>query len=270
MVIVILVILGLCLGSFINAYVWRMHSKTKSGKLANLSIWHGRSMCPNCRHLLGAKDLVPIFSWLFLKGKCRYCKKPISFQYPLVELLTALLFSFSYIHWPYLFNSEGTTLFIFWLIFITGFMVLTIYDLRWRILPNKIVVPLIFLALLQLFSQLIFFNAGLSLILGTFWGLLFSAGLFYFIFVISNGKWIGGGDVKLAIVLGLLLGGPMKAILMVFLASLIGSCISIFLISTKKLRRNSLIAFGPLLIAATVITYLFGTNIIVWYKSLIF
>ncbi len=270
MIIVILAVLGLCLGSFINAYVWRIHSRTKTGKLKDLSIWHGRSMCPKCHHILVAKDLIPIVSWLLLKAKCRYCRKPISIQYPVVELVTSLLFIFSYIYWPYSFNAEGKTLFVFWLIFLLGFMILTVYDLRWRLLPNRIVTPLIFLILIQLSTQLIFFNAGFSLILGAFWGLLFSAGLFYGIFVVSDGKWIGGGDVKLAIVLGLLLGGPMKAILMVFLASLIGSIASIILISTKKLRRNSMIAFGPLIIAATVITYLFGSSIIEWYKNIIF
>ena len=197
MIIVILIFLGLALGSFLNAYVWRVHDNSKKGKYAKLSIWQGRSMCPNCHHTLAGKDLVPVFSWLSLKGKCRYCKKPISAQYPLVEASTAFLFAFSYIYWPYQFSGEGTLLFVFWLIFLLGFMALTIIDLRWKLLPNSIVTPLILLALLQIVIQLLFYNAGLSLILGSIWGVLFSAGLFYAIFVISNGKWIGGGDVKL-------------------------------------------------------------------------
>lgn len=270
MVIVILLVLGLCFGSFVNAYVWRIHSRSKTGKLSNLSVWHGRSMCPNCHHVLKSTDLVPVLSWIVLKGKCRYCKKPISIQYPLIELITTFLFTFSYIYWPYTFNALGVTLFIFWLVFLVGFMILTIYDLRWRLLPNRIVMPLIFLAIIEVVVRLVFFNAGLSLLIGSVWGVLFSAGLFYAIFIASQGKWIGGGDVKLAVILGLLIGGPLEAILMVFIASLIGSIISVALLSTKVLKRSSLIPFGPMLIAATIIVYLFGSHIIHWYKSFIF
>lgn len=270
MLIIILIILGLSIGSFINAYVWRIKNRTKTGNNANLSIWHGRSMCPNCKHELAAKDLMPVLSWVLLKGKCRYCHKPISIQYPIVEIATALLFVFSYIYWPYGFSSQGTFLFIFWLCFLFGFIVLTIYDIRWRLLPDRIVKPLIILALLQIVILLIFFNGGLSLILGSLWGVLFSAGIFYAIFVISNGAWIGGGDVKLAIALGLLLGGPSESILMVFLAAIIGCVVALILMLLHKMERNSLIAFGPLLMLATVICYLFGFHIIDWYKNLVF
>lgn len=270
MVIIVLIVLGLALGSFINAYVWRAHDKKKSGKYAKLSVWHGRSMCPNCHHTLAPKDLIPVFSWLILKGKCRYCAKPISIQYPLVESLTAFLFVFSYIYWPYSFSTEGKVLFVIWLFFLLGFVALTVIDLRWHLLPNKLVTPLILLALLQILLKLIFFHAGSSLIVGAIWGMVFSAGLFYIIFIVSKGAWIGGGDVKLAIALGLLLGGPAETILMVFLASLIGSLTSLLLIATKKMKRSSTIAFGPLLMVATIICYLFGVHIIDWYKNFIF
>src|SRR5580700_9634934 len=120
MIIVVLAVLGLCLGSFVNALVWRLHEqsnpkqKTKNKKQkakqlsANeLSILRGRSMCPDCHHQLAAKDLVPVISWLDLRGKCRYCHRPISIQYPLVELATAGLFVFSYFFWPLAFNGVG-------------------------------------------------------------------------------------------------------------------------------------------------------------------
>lgn len=269
MIIVILVLLGLCFGSFINAYVWRIHSKTEKGKLSKLSVWHGRSMCPDCHHVLATYDLIPVISWLSLRGKCRYCHKSISPQYPLVELTTAVLFIISYIYWPYQFNSEGVTLYIFWIVFLIGFIELFIYDLRWGLLPNRIVTPLIFLAVAQVSVQFIFFNAGFSLLIAVFWSLLVSSGLFYAIFTISDGKWIGGGDVKLAIILGILLAGPFKTVLMIFLASIIGTILTIILMSSKKIKRNSTIAFGPLLITATIICYLFGQNILNWYQRLI-
>jgi prepilin signal peptidase PulO-like enzyme (type II secretory pathway) len=269
MVIIFLIFFGLVLGSFVNAYVWRLHAQSKPGKHSKLSIMHGRSICPHCDHILAWNDLVPVFSWLYLKGKCRYCSKSISVQYPLVEIITMLLFIFSYIYWPYSFNSEGIVTFIFWLVFLVGFVSLTVYDLRWRLLPNKIVSPLIMLALIEIFIKFVFFSGGFTLLLGSLWGLLLSAGIFYVIFVVSNGKWIGGGDVKLAIILGLLLGGPLMSILMVFLASLIGTAIALILSFFKKLKKDHTIAFGPMLISSTYICYLFGPQIIAWYKTLV-
>jgi prepilin signal peptidase PulO-like enzyme (type II secretory pathway) len=269
MVYLVLIILGACFGSFVNAYVWRSFDPSKKGKYKKVSVWHGRSMCPNCHHTLNWQDLIPVFSWAALKGRCRYCSKPISAQYPIVELLTSLLFVFSYIYWPYSFNREGIVLFISWLVISVLFMALIIIDLRWRILPNKIVTPLILIALLQVILRLIFFNAGFSLVLTSFWGVLFSAGIFYGIFLVSSGRWIGGGDVKLAIALGILLGGPLEAILMIFLASLIGCVVSFALIGAKRMQRNSMIPFGPLLIVATIICYLFGVHIIHWYKNFV-
>src|SRR3989344_6490262 len=125
MIVAILIVLGLAFGSFVNALVWRLHEqeerakskeqRRKKGKAKNtaklsshtsvlsskdLSILKGRSMCPSCKHGLAAKDLVPVLSWLTLRGKCRYCHKPISIQYPLVELITATLFVISYLLWP--------------------------------------------------------------------------------------------------------------------------------------------------------------------------
>ena len=100
-VIIILAWLGLCAGSFVNALVWRLHEQKRSKKAdKKLSILNGRSMCVHCRHELTWYDLIPLFSWLLLRGKCRYCKKPISWQYPIVELATAAVFVLSYIFWP--------------------------------------------------------------------------------------------------------------------------------------------------------------------------
>src|SRR5690606_2157613 len=109
MIIIFLAILGLCVGSFVNALVWRLRMQESSGKKKSdrkMSISRGRSMCPHCRHELSAVDLVPVFSWLFLGGKCRYCRKPISKQYPLVELVTSILFIASYVFWP---DAVGST-----------------------------------------------------------------------------------------------------------------------------------------------------------------
>src|ERR1700677_3953472 len=122
MIIFILAIVGLCLGSFVNALVWRLHGQAaEKGKkkpnqdyLSQLSVAKGRSMCPHCKHQLANRDLIPLLSWLSLKGKCRYCAKAISPQYPLVELITALLFIASYIWWPVALSGAQIGIFVLW------------------------------------------------------------------------------------------------------------------------------------------------------------
>src|SRR5476651_645529 len=136
MIIVVLVVFGLCLGSFVNALVWRLHEQDKK-QAKNLSILNGRSMCPNCKHELAAKDLVPVLSWLSLRGKCRYCGKPISVQYPLVEMVTSGLFVASYLWWPEVLHGAQVAAFGLWLALLVGLMALLVYDLRWFLLPNR-------------------------------------------------------------------------------------------------------------------------------------
>ncbi|HUC95914.1 MAG TPA: prepilin peptidase, partial [Candidatus Saccharimonadia bacterium] len=160
----IVLIFGLIFGSFINAFVWRINVKTKkiNKNKVELSILKGRSMCPDCRHQLSALDLIPLLSWVGLRGKCRYCKKPISYQYPLVELLTALLFLLSYIYWPYKLDFLGYSLFAIWLIIILYFVSLAIYDIKYKLLPNIMVYVANYLILAFVIIQFIFQSFNLS------------------------------------------------------------------------------------------------------------
>ncbi len=268
MVTLILLLLGLCFGSFINALVWRIHEQSKPrqkqiAKPKDLSVLKGRSMCPNCGHTLAWYDLLPVASWLSLGGKCRYCSKPISPQYPLVELLTAVLFVFSYAFWPLSFHIP---LFALWLALLTGFIALALYDLKWMILPNRIVFPMQALAVLYVITLFVLSKGDFHILSGAILGVVFSAGLFYVLHQLSRGKWIGGGDVKLAVVLGLILGGAGEALLMIFTASLLGSLIGIPLVLAKKTNLKGKLPFGPLLITATIVVYLFGAGFIAWYK----
>lgn len=274
MIILTLLILGVCFGSFINALVWRVHEqdtrgkgkKSKNGlKKLDLSIVHGRSMCPYCKHLLAAKDLIPVLSWLCLKGKCRYCKAPIG-DTPIPELLVPFLFIISYIYWPHSWNNQTTMVFGFWLLFLVGLVALAIYDLKWFLLPNRILFPLAGLAILQIALQFVFFGGALGLASSALWGLAFGGGVFWLLFQVSQGKWIGGGDVKLGWLIGLLLGGPLMSLLMIFIASLLGTLVSLPLLVTSKAGAKTRIPFGPFLIASAIIVRLFGAGMILWYK----
>lgn len=267
---VILAILGLAFGSFTNALTWRIHEQgKKKGKSSkDLSILHGRSMCPRCKHQLAAKDLVPVISWLYLRGRCRYCKKPISIQYPLVELALAAIFVLSYVWWPHGVHSAGQwVLLITWLASAVGLMSLAIYDIRWWFLPNKIIYPTLLVAVAGRVVYLAGFehHKGHALLEWAL-ALLVSSGIFWVLFMVSNGKWIGFGDVRLGMVTGTLLATPSKSFLMILLASVIGTLFILPAIALGKKSVTSKLPYGPFLIGATWFVLLFGGGILDWYK----
>ncbi len=258
MILLVIVIFGLVFGSFVNAYVWRFKKRKN---------WVSeRSICPNCKHTLQAKDLVPVLSWLSLKGKCRYCKKPISAQYPAVELLTALLFALSYIFWPYSLTLLGWLAFIAWLSCLVIFMALFVYDAKWKLLPDKMILPLTIMSGVLIVLLATLQNSWLELFWSIVSGLVFFA-VFWVLFQVSGGKWIGGGDVKMSFALGLIAGSIVNVFLLIFLASVIGTFLVLPLLVTKKLNARSKIPFGPLLIIATIIVFLFGSQMIAWYTK---
>jgi leader peptidase (prepilin peptidase)/N-methyltransferase len=265
MIIAVLAILGLCLGSFVNALVWRLHEQSKGKK--GLSITRGRSMCPHCRHELAPADLIPVLSWLSLGGKCRYCRKPISVQYPLVELVTAGLFAASYLWWPQPPRGWQTVNFGLWLAVLAGLVALTVYDLRWKLLPDRIIYPLSGLAGAMALISVATSDRPFTALLNVIAAVAVGGGLFYALFQLSNGKWIGGGDVKLGWLLGLIVGTPARSLLFIFAASLGGSLVSLPLLAGGKLKRDSVVPFGPFLILGAVVTQLFGADILHWYRQ---
>ena len=275
MIISVLAVVGLCLGSFVNALVWRLHeqaeqaSKTKPDKkyLKHLSITRGRSMCPHCKHELVSTDLVPVLSWLALKGKCRYCSKPVSPQYPLVEVTLAIVFVISYVWWPVAFDGPQKAIFGLWLVLLTGLLALLVYDVRWLLLPNRIVYPLSLIAVVQAVISIASDAQPARALANTVLAVAVGGGLFYLLFQVSKGRWIGGGDVKLGWLLGLIVATPARSLLLIFLASVGGSLVSVPLLMSGRLKRSSIIPFGPFLIIAVVIVQLFGVDILHWYKQ---
>lgn len=260
MIVLLLVGLGLIFGSFVNALVWRLHEKRN---------WiNERSECSNCHHTLAAKDLIPVVSWLWLRGRCRYCGHIIE-DSPLVELTTALLFVVSYAAWPLSMHGVGLFQFVVWLLCVVFFMALVVYDLRWFLLPNKIVYPLIGAVALSVIAQPILFSGSWHVSLSAGIGALVLSGLFYILFQLSDGSWIGGGDVKLAVALGLIAGGPLEVALLLFFASLSGVLFSIPQIIKKKSKSMTMkVPFGPFLILGTIIVEFYGARIIDWYTQL--
>jgi leader peptidase (prepilin peptidase)/N-methyltransferase len=269
MIIAVLVVLGLCFGSFVNALVWRIHkqSTTKNNKArGKYSISKGRSMCVHCGHQLSSIDLLPVVGWLMLRGKCRYCQRPISWQYPAVELAVAVLFVNSYIFWSQELRGFEIASFGLWLVSLIGMVALIVYDIRWMLLPNRIIFPLYGVAAAFVLSRALS-NQDMQPIIEGIIGVLIGGGLFYVLFQISRGTWIGGGDVKLGFLVGALVGGPENSLLLLFLASLLGTLIALPLMAAKIATRKTRIPFGPFLIAAVIIVQLFGTDLTDWYLS---
>jgi leader peptidase (prepilin peptidase)/N-methyltransferase len=277
-----LFVFGLCLGSFVNALIWRIHeqaalqekqrklSAKDQARLQDLSISKGRSMCLSCGHELAAKDLIPVLSWLSLRGKCRYCGAHIP-DTPVAELTVPVLFVVSYLWWPLSLGSwQGIALFVIWLMCLVAFVALALYDLRWYLLPDRITFPLMGLSAAFVLLHAALLDGSLAVIAGAGIGVFVVAGLFYALFQLSGGAWIGGGDVKLGVALGMLAGGFLGGLMVILFASLLGLAgAAIPRLRTGAEGGKAKIPFGPFLLAATVIVVLFGAQIGDWYTSLL-
>lgn len=260
MEIFILTLVGLSFGSFVNALVWRLRKKR--------NFVSERSECTHCHHVLEWYDLIPVFSWLSLKGKCRYCKKKID-DSPLTELGVDLVFVLSYVFWPLGFGVYGVVLFIIWLIAVVLLAAALLYDLKWMLLPDKLIFPLIGLGVLWFIVRAFFLEnwSPAESFLELAYGLASVAGLYGGLYLLSKGEWVGFGDVKLGIFMGLVLGWKL-GLLAVMLANVFGFVTILPGLMSGKLTKKSRVPFGPFLIVATGIAFLFGSHIISWYLNL--
>jgi prepilin signal peptidase PulO-like enzyme (type II secretory pathway) len=276
----ILVITGLCMGSFAGATVWRLRARQLSSdkakglhvnhdehmqlkKLANSKLAKDRSQCLNCSYALKWYDLIPVFSWLSLGGKCRECRKPIGLMELLIELAVATFFGLSYAFWPLPLESGFDIIrFIVWLVAGVGLAILFVYDIKWFLLPDQVNFIVIMAGLVSVFlATTSSLDIGETLI-NVVVSVLVLSGLYLALYLMSGGKWVGFGDVKLGLGLGLLLADWRLALLALFLANFIGCLIVLPGILSGKLKRNSHIPFGPLLISGFVIAGLAGNYII--------
>lgn len=274
---IIVFIYGLIIGSFLNALIYRL--KTKK------SVWQGRSFCPNCKKQLQFWDLVPVFSFIFLRGRCRYCHKKISWQYPAVELVTGLIFVLIFYYQyliPKTYNLTTIISLIFYLFIASILIIVFVYDLKHYIIPDKIIWTGISINLIywlvgvsfyfmgnqkvfyQLFPSAYYLTPNpLYIILGA----LLSGGFFLILVLVSRGKWMGGGDVKLAFFMGLFLGFP-QVLVALFIAFVVGSIVSIILVAWHKKTFKSQIPFGPFLVLGSFAALFWGVSIINWYYQL--
>lgn len=253
---------GSIIGSFLNVVILRL---PEGQSLA------GRSRCPKCGHQLGVLDLVPILSFIFLRGSCRYCKTKISPRYLILEAITGLLYAAAFYYLNPMHLVSIVPLLKYWLVLAVLVAVFMI-DLEHFIILDIIVVPAAALiVVLNLILDLSFHIKILSLQSHLVSGALAAAALwllFYLVWRFSSGKWLGFGDVKLAILLGLILGWP-QILVGFMLAVMLGGVTSLFLLlfSTKTLKSQ--IPFGTFLALGTVLALFYGDKLLNWYLAIL-
>ncbi len=259
-------LLGLAVGSFLNSVIYRLD--------IGESLIKTRSHCPYCKKTLSWFELIPLMSFILQKGRCRHCKKPISLQYPLVELVTGALFWLVISNSKFLIsnqipisNAQFLIPVIFWLFVISCLIIIFVYDLKHYIIPDQVIYPAIIVAIL--YNLYLLFITHHSLLFSNLLAAVIAGGFFLLIILISKGKWMGAGDAKLAVFMGLVLGWP-KILLALFLAFLIGAFVSVILMILKKKTLKSEIPFGPFLAGATILTLFLGDALVDWYLGLLF
>lgn len=263
--IIIFLILGLIVGSFLNVVIYRMSVAE--------SFASGRSKCPHCQTMIRWYDNFPLVSFVILNAKCRDCKKPISWQYPLVEFFTGVLFVLVGMKFLVL-GDMSTWMPAGYFLGVASFLVVIfVYDLLHMEIPNLVIWVAIFWSIV--FNLILDWegkflpNGPLGLL--TFSGTLaaVSAFIFFFFLVIkSKEKWMGMGDAYLVIFLGLFLGWP-NILLALFLAFSSGAIIGLLMVAIRKKGMKSPIPFAPFLVAGSIVAMLWGNQIINWYWQLI-
>jgi leader peptidase (prepilin peptidase)/N-methyltransferase len=232
-----LFIIGLSIGSFLNVLIDR---------IPNRKSINGRSYCDHCKKQIRNIDLIPIFSYLALKGKCRFCHKKISIQYPIIELLTGAVFVLIFF-----FTQESEIIIRILNLFLASFFIVIFFsDLKYQIISDGILIFTFITSLfLLIFKNLTFAQISFRLIEG--FGV---ALLILLVYLFSKGRSMGFGDVKLAYVAGFLLGFQ-NGMISLYLAFISGGIIGLYLIFFKKKHLKSKIAFGPFIIFGAAIIY---------------
>lgn len=273
---------GLFIGSFLNVVCDRV--------VNGESILLGRSHCDNCKKPLSPKQLIPVLSFILSKGRCSYCNAKISWYYPASELLTGALFMFI-AYYLQVFTTSNTLTwlyFIYYLIIISVYIVIILTDAKYRLIPNKIVYPAIIFVFLftvgilvytlgsfylnlknDVFGQYLlqagyFSDQAISYVSNYLYTLVSTLGLglfFYILTKIKDGNAMGGGDVKLAILIGLVNGWPTNVIA-IFMGFVFGAFYSLFMIAIKKKSMKDTIAFGPFLILGSLFALVFGDYVV--------
>ena len=238
-------ILGTCIGSFANVVIYRVPR--------GLNFAMGRSYCPCCRKILKFYDMIPIISWILLKGKCRFCHYRISWRYPCIELIGGIFAIICF------YKYGISIMMIISFVFAMILLCVAVIDLDTMIIPNGFIFCIVFLAFISLF----FINMPMmERILGVF---IWSFPMYCLNIFVSN--CFGGGDIKLISACGFLLGWKLLCVGM-FIAIILGGSYASYLLLCKKVDKGEHIAFGPYISIGMFVSLLYGYDLLYWYFSL--
>lgn len=239
------------MGSFLNVVILRM----KEG----MTLW-GRSRCPECEGTLKARHLVPVLSWLVLRGRCAFCRRAIHPQYPLVEFASTCLLVLAYVRHPWIPDISLLSVFVVESFLLLGLLGLVVFDLRWKLLPIE---PMVLLTVMagswNIFSSHLPWSSVLL-------GVLVGGGFLGLQVLLSKGKWLGEGDPWLGAFMGAWLGWP--AVGMALYATYVGGGLIVGLLwILGVVRRGTRIPFAPLLAGGTLVALLYGDLFGVWMRQ---
>ncbi len=252
--VIVAFIFGLIYGSFLNVVILRWDDW--------MSIIVGRSSCPNCKQDLRWFDMLPVISYVTLAGRCRYCQKPISWQYPVVEIATAVLVAFGYQHVFSAGLSDVTlavTAFLAYLVVIGLFITVFFHDLYEMLVPD--VMGYLLVVAGAIFGGIMY--GWLDMLYGLLLGVAPIALLVY----PSGGRWMGEGDVKIAAGLGAFVGWPVVAAFLL-LSFFLGGLYGVLGLVLGKVRMKTAVPFAPFLIIGALIAFFWGRELISWYLGL--
>jgi len=243
-----ILIFGVVIGSFLNVCIYRIPREE--------SIAYPPSHCTNCNNVIKAYDLIPVISYIFLKGKCRFCKEKVSIRYPIIELITGVIFMTLYIEYGIGFTFVKYALFSCFLI------VIGMIDFDTTDVYLKTTLPGIICGVVLL---IIDWKLGIGFSTYIF-GALLGGGLISLIILLTGG--MGWGDAEICLLCGIFLGLKLTAA-MLFISFVLGGVIGVVLIATKKKSRKDYIPFGPYIAIAAIIVIFLGDNLVNWYITLL-
>jgi leader peptidase (prepilin peptidase)/N-methyltransferase len=245
-------LMGLCIGSFLNVCIYRLP--------ASKSIVHPRSQCPNCDTLIPFYDNIPLFSYLWLRGRCRRCQTKISIRYPIIELLGGLFALGIYVK----FGLDIATLIYY--VFTAALIAVTFIDIDHRIIPDVITLPgiPIFFAASFALPAITYKDALLGILAGG--GSLFLVAWLYSLITKKEG--MGGGDIKLLAMIGAIVGWQ-GVLFTIFVASLVGTLAGFTVMLQSRKGMKLAVPFGPFLSIGAITYIFFGTQLISWYFNLL-
>ncbi len=266
---VIIFVFGAVIGSFLNVLIYRLP--------IGMDFKKGNSICPNCKHQLYWKDLFPLFSWIFLGGKCRYCKEPISKQYPIVEAINGACYVLVYIFLcggaqisggNISFSDLGLSLkLVGFMIFFSCLLVASWVDFKHQIIPDSMWISIFAGGLFIVGDALITGQFSKDWIVARIIGLFAVSGMFFIVALVTGGRAMGGGDIKLMAAVGFVLGW--KAVLIsLFLSAFLGVLFSIGRKIIFKQEMKGVVPFGPFLAMASAVCAFVGEDIFNAYLGL--